>query len=122
MISKEEFIMRSIFFIKFILLLILIAGCSSSSNVEKDVADSKSADENKDITIGYYVDISNYDPIKGSSGSDHALLWPVYDTLISFNSEMEPEPGLAESWDIKDDTTIILHLREGVEFHDGTPF
>ena len=35
----------------------------------------------------------------------------------------DPERGLATSWEIGDDqVTWTFHLREGVKFHDGTPF
>lgn len=114
------------------LFLLVISACSSES-----VGNSKESTENAkdestenesttqkggELTIAYHTDISNFDPIKGSSGFDHALLWPVYDTLIKFNSQLEPQPGLAESWEIEEDKTIVLHLREDVTFHDGTPF
>lgn len=36
---------------------------------------------------------------------------------------LEVEPGLATSWDISEDgTEYSFALREGVSFHDGTPF
>ncbi|WP_140321961.1 hypothetical protein [Oceanobacillus rekensis] len=41
----------------------------------------------------------------------------VYETLIAFTPELELKPGLAETWETPDDTTIILNLREGVTFH-----
>lgn len=30
-------------------------------------------------------------------------------------------PGLAESWEFTDDTTLVLKLREDVKFHNGDP-
>jgi len=36
--------------------------------------------------------------------------------------ELEPEPDLAESWDVNENGThCVFHLREGVTFHDGQP-
>src|SRR5690606_40804787 len=35
----------------------------------------------------------------------------------------ELEPGLAERWDVSDDGLVYrFYLRQGVTFHDGTPF
>lgn len=125
------------FIARLLLLLVLaaaIVGCSSDSvSNEKPSNSNDSSDETSkaeegtpkkggEATIAYYTNASSYDPIKGGSGSDHALLWPIFDTLISFNSELEPQPGLAESWDFPDDKTMVLHLRERVTFHDGTDF
>lgn len=113
-------------------LMIAIAGCSSKSNEQaKDSGDKTKEAVNSDdgtpkkggeATFAYGTEIGNFDPIKGTAGDDHAFLWPVYDTLITFNTELEPQPGLAETWEFPDDKTIVLKLREGVTFHDGTPF
>lgn len=46
----------------------------------------------------------------------------VYDTLISPDLEGFLGPGLAESWETQGDNTYIFTLREGVTFHDGSPF
>ncbi|MGB9789524.1 MAG: ABC transporter substrate-binding protein [Thermotoga caldifontis] len=48
----------------------------------------------------------------------------VYDTLIGLTPDLKPEvPLLAESWQISEDQkTIIVKLRKGVKFHDGTLF
>lgn len=63
------------------------------------------------------------DPHKGTSGGDHVSLYPLFDTLLRANPEtLEPEPGLAQSWEYVDELTLQLELEEGVQFHDGTPF
>lgn len=52
----------------------------------------------------------------------------LYDGLTRLNLDQEdelptPQPALAESWEHSDDlTTWTFHLRDGVTFHDGTPF
>jgi len=48
----------------------------------------------------------------------------IYETLIERNNEtLELEPLLAESWQISEDKlTYTFKLREGIKWHDGTPF
>src|SRR5690606_5732880 len=66
-------------------------------------------------TFLYYAQIDN---------STQTLTGQVFDSLLEFNLEnYELEPALAASWDVSDDGTVYtFHLREGVTWHDGTPF
>ena len=65
---------------------------------------------------------SSLDPATGGAGSDHAFLFTMYDTLTEWDFEtLKPRPGLAESWSFTDPTTLVLKIRPGVTFHDGTP-
>lgn len=107
-------------------LIILVVGCSEEKNAENNDVETVGADidtpkKGGEAVFAYETDVTNLDPIQGSHGNDHAFLWPIFDTLIKFSPELEPEPGLAESWEFPDDKTIVLTLREGVTFHDGTP-
>ncbi|MEL7564834.1 MAG: ABC transporter substrate-binding protein [Dehalobacterium sp.] len=115
-----------------VVLMIVISGCGSqsdSTNGQNSTQNTNTVSElpgtpqhGGSLTVAYVADVTNFDPIKGTTGNDHALLWPVYDTLVKFTPDMRPEPGLAESWEFPDNMTIILHLREGVKFSDGTTF
>ena len=48
----------------------------------------------------------------------------IYETLIERDNEtLELKPLLAESWEISEDKlTYTFKIREGVKWHDGTPF
>ena len=47
----------------------------------------------------------------------------IFEPLIDYDNEtLEPEPNLAESWEISDDhLTYTFHLREDITFSDGIP-
>ena len=69
-----------------------------------------------------FVDL---DPSSAFS-AEHIVLQNVYETLTRFNPPGSSEllsPGLAVEWESNDDATAwTFKLREGVTFHDGSPF
>jgi len=76
-----------------------------------------------ELRIASFRHPTTLDPLTGSSGYDHTFLYPVYDTLIGMDpATLELTPALAEKWSFPDPKTLVLDLREGVKFHDGTPF
>jgi peptide/nickel transport system substrate-binding protein len=47
----------------------------------------------------------------------------IYEKLINHDGAYRPTaPWLAESWEFLDDVTVLMKLRKGVQFHDGSPF
>jgi peptide/nickel transport system substrate-binding protein len=43
----------------------------------------------------------------------------IYENLVWIDYDMQPKPQLATSWEIKNPTTYLFHLRKGVKFHNG---
>jgi peptide/nickel transport system substrate-binding protein len=47
-------------------------------------------------------------------------LWQIYDRLTAYDDQLQPQPMLAERWEVTPDSKqITLHLRKGVQFHSG---
>ena len=75
-----------------------------------------------EVTVGLSVSPTSMDPQLGALGSDEAYYRHIYDPLILSDGNLQPSPALVTSWEILDDTTWEMTLREGVTFHDGSPF
>ncbi|MEM7225875.1 MAG: ABC transporter substrate-binding protein [Pseudomonadota bacterium] len=57
-----------------------------------------------------------------TSGPIGMVTSKVFDGLLEYDLDLQPQPSLAESWDVTDDgLTMTFKLREGVKFHDGQP-
>ncbi|PSM16250.1 ABC transporter substrate-binding protein [Nitratireductor sp. StC3] len=76
---------------------------------------------NDTVRIGMDVDSVSLDPRTARNTTDYRVLDLVYDGLVRMNSELVPQPNLATKWEQVDPTTLVVTLREGVTFHDGTP-
>ena len=67
-------------------------------------------------------DILGLDPHMHNHGTTNAVKGMIYGALVHRKYDLTLEPDLAESWENIDDVTWEFKLREGVTFHDGTPF
>ncbi len=74
------------------------------------------------LTIAVGGAFSSMDPHYHNLGPNNGLTAYVFEPLIRFNPKIQPEPALAASWKAIDEKTWEIKLREGVTFHDGTPF
>jgi len=74
------------------------------------------------LKVGRTADIVSTDPFLLSFlNSD--VRWNVYETLVTYNDKLVPEPVLATSWEWNtDQTQLTFNLRKNVQFHDGKPF
>lgn len=75
--------------------------------------------EGKSVTIGLTADPSHLYPLAGEELSSNIMYYHLFDPLVRRSADLSFGPGLAESWEVIDDTTWRFMLREGVTFHNG---
>ncbi|KAA0921120.1 ABC transporter substrate-binding protein [Aquicoccus porphyridii] len=76
------------------------------------------------LVIGQIAEPKSLDPHAVTAVNDFRILMNIYDGLVRYKpGTLEVEPSLASGWEISEDGTVYTFtLREGVQFHDGTPF
>ena len=67
---------------------------------------------------------SSLDSVDAQDGNSLVVAGQITENLVYYEmGGTELVPGLATEWSANDDATVwTFNLREGVEFHDGTPF
>ncbi len=76
------------------------------------------------LVIGQIAEPSSLDPHVSTAANDFRIAVNIYDGLVrNTPGTLEIEPALATDWTISEDgLEYVFNLREGVTFHDGTPF
>lgn len=78
---------------------------------------------NDTLRVAFTKELENVDSYFNSSREGVVLQRAIWDGLIYRDPATNEYKGnLATSWEWIDDTTLELKLREGVTFHDGSPF
>ena len=91
----------------------LSLGLSAQAATPKDV-----------LVVAQIAEPKSMDPATVTAVNDFRILMNLYDGLVRYRSgTLEVEPGMAESWTISDDGKVYtFSLRQGIKFHDGSPF
>ncbi|MDP7638262.1 MAG: ABC transporter substrate-binding protein [Candidatus Hydrogenedentes bacterium] len=90
-----------------------------------DPSDPSSPRYGGHLRVGYTIGPTSLDAVLGRSGGDTYYWRQIFDNLVDVDPQLRSRPStsLATSWEIATDPhSITFHLREGVTFHDGTPF
>jgi peptide/nickel transport system substrate-binding protein len=74
------------------------------------------------LRTGLLADISSLDGHL-LQGPDNNTTWLALDRLTQYNDQLQPQPMLAESWDVApNQDKITFKLRQGVQWHTGRDF
>jgi peptide/nickel transport system substrate-binding protein len=74
------------------------------------------------LVIGHTEDLTSLDPHLQIRNTNQMIAWHHFDTLTRVDATGALRPGLAERWEALEPGGWRLHLRQGVRFHDGSPF
>src|SRR5215510_3249026 len=74
------------------------------------------------LRVGFYLEASTMDPHFSGSKVDRQIYHNIYEPLLTLDVKLGIKPGLAESWQQVEPKILILKLRKGVKFQDGTDF
>src|SRR5712664_408258 len=113
-LHRKEAFMRRILAVSFALLFVVGLGLVPPVSAQT-----------REETLIYSLqsDIDNWDPPNSVLRESIILGYHVFDHLaVRDLKTRKVGPNLATSWKPIDDTTWEVKLRQGVKFHDGTPF
>lgn len=99
----------------------VLAGCGGGNSTKgKEDASASNQKNTKDNTI---VIADTQCPtsldLAQSWDSWYTSRWGITETLYMLDDDLKPYPFLAESCEMKDDTTWVITLRDDVNFHNG---
>ncbi|MHB1415188.1 MAG: ABC transporter substrate-binding protein [Chloroflexota bacterium] len=74
------------------------------------------------LTLARTMDMTEFHPLETNMGH-YAFMKAIWNTLIHYDSKLQPQPELAEKWDFSSDgKQVTLKLRQGVKWHSGREF
>ncbi len=120
--------MKKILFISIVIILtsmLILSGCGEDKETTAATTEPGSGEPQYGGTMkfvrGSFPKVLGYPP-EFAPGDSIAML-PVIERLCEWDETGTQIPVLAESWDTDADAmTLTWYVREGVQFHDGTPW
>jgi peptide/nickel transport system substrate-binding protein len=113
-------------FVLFMVLTLVLAACSEGGSKEESNTSSNgenpASDRGNEVVVGLSSDPQSWDPIDTFLLDWSTVATSVFEGLVERTLDLELKPGLAESWEYLDDSTVEFKLRQGVVFHNGEPF
>jgi len=74
------------------------------------------------FTLARPAGIQQFDPLLAGP-ENYAWMRGLYNSLLRYDTKLNPQPELAESWDFAaDGLSLTFKLRHGVKFHSGREF
>ncbi|MBX3569679.1 MAG: peptide ABC transporter substrate-binding protein [Rhizobiaceae bacterium] len=108
--------------------LLKLAGAAGAGAALASLAGARAAfaQDKNELVIAYNVNLPSWDPTVGPSAVNPTIqgfYQSVFDMFIHQNPDLSFAPGLVTEWGWNDDRSkIFLVVRDGVTWHDGSPF
>lgn len=112
-----------------LILALLLVGCGATATPQQPAAPTAPPPTevvvvDRPLVVALLADPENLDPHQYDSSNAYYVIGEMFEGLVRHPAgSTEIEPALAEKWQMSDDgTQYTFTLRQGVTFHDGTPF
>ncbi|WP_342515079.1 ABC transporter substrate-binding protein [Sporosarcina sp. FSL K6-1522] len=108
-----------------LVLSVLLSACAGDkkSDADKPSKDDGTTKQGGTVIYARGADSVGLDPINITDGESIRVTHAIFETLFEYDTNLELQPKLAESYEVADDgVTWKLRLKEGIQFHDGTDF
>jgi peptide/nickel transport system substrate-binding protein len=82
----------------------------------------RSAEAGGTVVVGVRTDFGGFNPITASDLYGLEIMrFGLFTPLVQYDGDLQPEPYLAESWELEGDSAVVFRLRQDVRWHDGQP-
>lgn len=112
-----------------LLVVLVLAACSGNTTTEteeptetSETETTNETTEDKELVIAIGSDMLGFDIHNHNNTSTESIHQNMFDYLFKRDENNELQPWLAESYEIIDDMTIEVVLKQGVKFHNGDEF
>ena len=102
--------------------LILAGGAALALALAAPMAAAPAEAQGKTFRWANDGDVNSMDPYARNETFLLAFLQNIYEPLVRRDKKSQLEPALAVKWGQTAPMTWFFDLRQGVKFHDGTPF
>jgi len=129
---------KNYLFLSLLFVILLLAACSgTTTETEKpddtnettetgtetgNETNNETAEEDRELVIAIGSDMLGFDIHNHNNTSTESIHQNMFDYLFKRDENNVLQPWLAESYEIVDDTTIQVVLKQGVKFHNGDEF
>lgn len=93
------------------ILLLIFTACGGEK--------SENLQEQSTLKVALAYKPRSFDPHRHTDSATLAVTKQIYTNLFSLDEKGDIVPVLVESYEIKEDSSIILNLKRGIFFHDG---
>ncbi len=99
-------------------LLLVFCACGTPSTAPENNTNTQPPAAKKHMNAAIYWSAATIDPAVEYDGWTSCRAG-ITETLVSINDKLELVPTLSDTWEQKDATTWVMHIRDGVTFHNG---